>query len=101
MMDFRKEANEGYAFVNLTSPEVACQMWGPHGGLSCASVGFQGQLQDLHGPLHQPYVGHQLGSTAFGAAIVGHRLSFALDSHEGSTSRYLTKESDAQCRSVG
>jgi hypothetical protein len=24
LMDFRREANNGYAFVNMTSPEVAC-----------------------------------------------------------------------------
>jgi hypothetical protein len=30
-MDFRKEANTGDAFVNLTSLEVACQPWGPYG----------------------------------------------------------------------
>jgi hypothetical protein len=30
-MDFRKEANKGYALVNLTSPEVACWSWGPYG----------------------------------------------------------------------
>jgi hypothetical protein len=29
LMDFTKEANNSNAFVNLTSPEVACWLWGP------------------------------------------------------------------------
>jgi hypothetical protein len=62
---------------------------------------FQGQFQDLHAPLRRPYVGHWLGSVVFGAAIVSHQPSFGLDSHGGSTDHCLTKESDAQCHSVG
>jgi hypothetical protein len=31
LMDFTKEANNDNAFVNLTSPEVACWLWGPMG----------------------------------------------------------------------
>jgi hypothetical protein len=68
-MDFRKEANKDYAFINLTSPEVACQPseapWGPTmyiGGLS------RGR-KDRRGPLCQPTA----GSMAFEVAAVGRR----------------------------
>jgi hypothetical protein len=41
-MDFRNKANEGYAFINLTSPEAAYRLWVLYGGLPRALVGFQG-----------------------------------------------------------
>jgi hypothetical protein len=30
-MDFRREANKGYAFVNLITPKAACRSWGAMG----------------------------------------------------------------------
>jgi hypothetical protein len=46
LMDFRRQANKGYAFVNFITLEVAYQPWGPRGPPR-ALVGFQGQRQDL------------------------------------------------------
>jgi hypothetical protein len=92
-MYFRKEANEGYATVNLTSLEVVCWLWGTQGGLPHAPVGFKGSVETCA----VLCVGYRPGSMEFEAAIVGHRPSFALDSHRGHIGRYLTMESDARC----
>jgi hypothetical protein len=90
LMDFRKEANNGYAFVNLTSPEVAWWPWG-HGGPPHTPMGFQGRRQDL---MRRPWpkLHGVRGSPCQSLS------NFTTDPHEGYMGRCLTFEYEAHRR---
>jgi hypothetical protein len=48
-MNFIREANKGYTFINLITLEVAYRPWGPRGPPR-ALLGFRGQCQDPRCP---------------------------------------------------
>jgi hypothetical protein len=80
-MDFRKEVNNDYNFINVTTTRLACQSWSPHGAhhaLRWVARAAPRPMQPLRRPttrLHDTKVqliSHDPSSMAFELAVVAH-----------------------------
>jgi hypothetical protein len=83
-MDFRKESNEGYAFVNMTSLEVIAGQDGPPWWpiTSTGGVSRAGQHQDPRGPLRHSTTGlHSAKTQLVGRNPISIAFGVATDSH--------------------